>query len=58
MATAQTQPGSDFLSATCESTLAVNASRETHKAKLLQLVRTPVTPNCIEITPVFVGIAG
>ena len=48
MATAQTQPGSDFLSATCESTLAVNASRETQKAKLLRLVRTPVTPNCIE----------
>ena len=58
MATAQTQLGSDFLSATCESTLAANAYGETHKAKLLQLVRTPATPNCIEITPVFVGIAG
>jgi len=58
MATAQTQPGSDFLSATRESTPAVNACGETHKVKLLRLVPTPATPNCTEITPVFVGIAG
>jgi len=58
MTIAHAHPGSDYLSVTHESTIADNAYGKTRKAKPLRMVHKPVTPHCIEITPVFVGIAG
>ena len=58
MAVAHAHPGSDYLSVNRESTLAVNAYGKTRDTKPLRIVQKPVTPRCIEITPVFVGIAG
>ena len=58
MAIAQAHPGTDYLSVAHESSFAVNAYCETRKAKPVRLVQKPATPRGIEITPVFVGIAG
>ena len=58
MALAHAHSGTDYLSVTREPSFAVNAYGETRKAKPVRLVQKPATPRCIEITPVFVGIAG
>ena len=58
IAHAHIHQGTDYLSVTRESSFAANVYGETRKAKPVRIVQKPVTPHCIEITPVFVGIAG
>jgi hypothetical protein len=58
IAHAHIHPGTDYLSVTREYSFAANVYGETRKAKPVRIVQKPVTPHCIEITPVFVGIAG
>ena len=58
MAIAHTQPISDYLSVTCETSAAVKACGEALRTKQLRIVRKSLTPTSIEIMPEFIGIAG
>lgn len=62
MAIAHSQPITNYMSATRETLVAAKACSDALKAKSLRIVNKPMTKSVItdsiEITPVFVGIAG
>jgi hypothetical protein len=58
MAIAHTLPISDYAAVTRDTVIAVNTCGKAPKAKPLRIVRKSMAPRTVEITPVFVGIAG
>ena len=58
MAIAQAQPMTSPLSAFHAASVAAKACSDALKSKPLRVVPKPVAPARVEITPVFVGIAG
>jgi len=58
MAIAQAQPMTSHLAARHAASVAAKACSDALKTKSLRVVPRPSTPTRVEITPVFVGIAG
>ncbi len=58
MAITHTMPISDYVAVTHNTAVAVSTCGQTHKAKPMRIVRKSIAPRPVEITPVFVGIAG